>query len=559
MRNTLTALALGFAICFAGTYMLLVQVFPPVYLSVLSKSIISGLDALIIMLPMLFLPPRWRRLAVVPCLLMPVLLWCNLLYARNFGHPIPAYGYGQTSGVGHFVWHSALASMRAVDSLLALLGIAACAWALARGRAMAHEPAFSLRFRLVWSVALVLVWVSAFVLSVRRIRYAAPHLTMADALELRAGDLTEGVSWRASLGNGGFTEYLAAVAWQLSRRSVTLTETDRRDIAARFAEPAAGVKPAPASRNLVLIIVESLNSMVTRRPEFPLLMPTLHALMQDSDAVLCTTIQPQVDVGRSSDGQFIINTGLLPLRGESHTARFAQADYPSLVKAIRPASSMEVIGETRALYSHAITSRSYGYDSISDNNMSLTNGFNSDALILRRALHVADSLPQPFLLEVTTLTTHDPFLELDPLCCVELADTLSLPLRSYLHGMHRFDQALGEFVDSLRARGLWHNTVLAITSDHDVRDPYIEPAGGDIMLLVVNSGAGPVEVEGRRRQTDVFPTLLDVMGVGSSYVPSRLGRVYRGLGHSMLLPPVEQSDSDIILSEKMIRGRFFQP
>lgn len=98
--------------------------------------------------------------------------------------------------------------------------------------------------------------------------------------------------------------------------------------------------------NLVFLIVESLPYRAVTLND-SILTPTLCNLVNDS-SVITLPCKVLTRYGRSSDAQFMYNTGLLPLRTEPLVASYAHNNYPSLAKALGK-ESLEVIGESSNL------------------------------------------------------------------------------------------------------------------------------------------------------------------------------------------------------------------
>ena len=109
--------------------------------------------------------------------------------------------------------------------------------------------------------------------------------------------------------------------------------------------------------NLILIVVESLTSKAFDYPEKEEYMPYLVSLEKDSTVLVVKNVIPQVTFGHSSDGQFMYNTGLLPLQEEALVMNYGEKDYPSLAKALA-IESAEVIGEDKSSWRHSVTTRS---------------------------------------------------------------------------------------------------------------------------------------------------------------------------------------------------------
>ena len=129
---------------------------------------------------------------------------------------------------------------------------------------------------------------------------------------------------------------------------------------------AANVAETETWKNLILIVVESLTSKVFDYPEKEIYMSCLSGMEKDPAALVVTKVVPQVLFGQSSDGQFMYNTGLLPLQDEALVLNYGDKDYPSLAKALGKESA-EVIGESGSVWKHNVTTASYGFGSLYDN------------------------------------------------------------------------------------------------------------------------------------------------------------------------------------------------
>ena len=154
----------------------------------------------------------------------------------------------------------------------------------------------------------------------------------------------------------------------LDADEITLSPEERVRLAASIPQrPACCEADSTAGdrRSLILIFVESLNSSVLEIPQARTVLPTITSLMDDSGTVTATKVLTQVSHGESSDGQFIVTTGLLPFRNGALVSHFSRADYPSLPKALGYSSSAEVISESADIWQHSSTTLSYGYGALS--------------------------------------------------------------------------------------------------------------------------------------------------------------------------------------------------
>ena len=258
--------------------------------------------------------------------------------------------------------------------------------------------------------------------------------------------------------------------------------------------------------------------------------------------------------GRSSDAQFVYNTGLLPLRGEALVTNYASKNYPSLAKALRRPSA-EVIGENRRLWAHAATSASYGFDRLIDGLADDCD--DQDSIIFAEAARVAADMEQPFYLSVASLSMHDPYdgPRVTPSLQIEGLPHEDDRDREYFERAHHFDASLGRFIEALRRDGLFGNTVIVITGDHEIRASSVPEYLHDdsVPLIIVNPGMKAARTAGVT-QADVFPSLLQLMGTPYEVA----GVPYAGLGRSIFLPaePHKLSEEDYEVSEMIIKSDF---
>ncbi|MDE6177688.1 MAG: sulfatase-like hydrolase/transferase, partial [Duncaniella sp.] len=527
MRRTLTISAAGFTLLLFASMLLLTRQYGPDHvLSVWTMSVIAVFDAVLFITPMFFLPPRLRRWMGLWFLFWPLLMWANSIYAIHFGNPIPALNYFYHGGAGSFMTSAALASMGAADWTLISAAFALAAYTLVSGSAMSQEPRFTTKARLCCGITLATTFAATTALSIRREMKWDETLNLSEWLSNHWSEWIFNTKPSRCLQSGGFANYFVTTTTNLLKPRRHIGDDERAEILRFFQDrtPANTDSAFISNRgkNLVLIVVESLNSEALVQPWSREAAPTLTGLMADPDVIRALDVVPQTGPGRSSDGQFLYNTGLLPLYSEPFSIRFAHTDYPSLAKAVRPASSIEVIGENAELYNHRATSLSYGYGRLYDRVASDGWNLKADSVILASASKLIAGLPQPFFAEITTLSMHQPYTKPDPEATVTLPAGLPDGLVAYIHALNRFDRALGKFLETLP-----DNTITAIASDHDERVEGL--SSNRIAFFIVGTGKG-MEATETRRQADLFPTLLDVMGI-ADYSPRHLNGVqYRGMG-----------------------------
>ena len=117
-----------------------------------------------------------------------------------------------------------------------------------------------------------------------------------------------------------------------------------------------------------------------------------------------------------------------------------------------------------------------------------------------------------------------------------------------------FDSELNRFLDGLKRQGQYDNSIIVIASDHDVNLKDNTNGKRPICFMALNTGITK-RVTARTWQSDVFPTVLDIMGVDT-------GGGYRGLGHSLLSDSIPERDDAYwtpvrTVSDRIIRSDYF--
>lgn len=511
-------------------------------------------DASLFTLPFIYLRGNWRYAAGAAPLAVALMILVNSLYFRNFHDLIPPSLYLNNQAGNPIVLQSAVYSLKLKDFIIAALGIIPPIRMICAGKRFTTSPPPVLFRKVIWT-STILAWCITLAGALRR----APG-NAGFKEKLFPATSTNLISYYNSL---NFTGYIAKTICSGAGRRITLSDTDLQKIRAHitatettgYIERHDSLRP----KNLILIVVESLPSVVLQRKDIHVVAPVIKALATDSASVYADRCKVLAGDGRSSDAQFMYNTGLLPLQNEILAAAYPDNNYPSVAKAFRKESA-EIIGEDRSLWSHSLTTLSYGFGRLIDNAGSPHDGipFAQDSLILEAAYRETHTFHSNFYLFVTTMSMHDPYkrpavnhtLNHNEIDCSDPRDT------EYLERLHHFDTALGHFISRLKNDGLYQQTAIAIVGDHEIRRGTVSSSLDDdnVPLIILNSG-----ISGTYRkkctQADIFPTLLDVMGLRYTF----LGVNYRGLGHSIFIPgnagkPYLPDNLDYKISEMIIRS-----
>lgn len=518
-----------------------------------------GAEAMVMSLPLWILPGRWR-------IITPLLIWvCGLFLLANavyfkFRHDlIPLTLIFNAQSYNSLVFNSGLHMMGVLDCVFLLFpAVTTAAYFMLK---IPSRPYPGKKTVLAACIAAVCALPTAYLLvSLSVMRFHAKqgrNLTLAECFNKKTGNAHFRYhSWNR---NGLFLYFYYEFTCR-TRLKITLDQEQRAAIESYLASmPApkadnAGIFAANRDKNLIFIVVESLNAWVVgQQCGGRTLTPVLDSLINTPGTISCLKVSSQARNGVSSDGQLIYNTGLLPIHDGVTAMNFGLNTYPSLANALNSRRAEEFIVEGGALWNHYTTTVSYGYDRLNDE--IAVEGLSMDRRVFKTALDSVAMMPQPFFAEITTMSMHHPFDDpsVPVLPAVEALD--EEPLRKgYLNAVAEFDNALGWFIESLKDKGLFDNSVIILASDHDYFTSKAEAADNQplsIVFMALNTGLSR-RIEYAAGQVDVFPTVLEIMNRRDGW---------QGLGVSMLdtvRPTPARVEEAFRVSDLIIRSDYFR-
>lgn len=319
----------------------------------------------------------------------------------------------------------------------------------------------------------------------------------------------------------------------------------------------AGTGPwfgAATGKNLVVIQVESLQEpVVNLQINGRDVMPNLRKLA--AQHLYFSNMIDQTDEGRTSDAEWSLLTSQFPER--QGAAAFANegnhlVGLPSVL-ASRGYQSLSAVPFSPGFWNRRVMHpnlgffRSYFAGDFAPGE-SIGWGLN-DRDFLQQMIPRLAATRQPFVAWLITLSLHYPFGEF-PAAHKELdvAPWEGQSFGNYLHGMHYFDHALGEFLDGLARQGLLEKSVIVVTGDHSAGfrwQPEIAhtlgfsnniahwTAAERVPMMVRVPGVAPQLITRPVGQVDFAPTILGLLGIDASSLPY--------VGRNMLGAPGEES------------------
>ena len=324
-------------------------------------------------------------------------------------------------------------------------------------------------------------------------------------------------------------------------------------------------------QNIVFIIVESLLAYPTNRSVNGVeITPTLNKLVREG-AYYNANMESQIQLGESSDGQLIYMTGLLPKERQVTIIDYFDNTFAALPWLLKEKNALfhssMIVPTSSTMWRQDGICAKYGFNALfSKKDYKETTGkeWLNDQELFDFSIKKSTEFTSPFFAVLLTSSTHSPYSHFYEPEGITLPDSYSDELKSYLSNVHYMDKYLGHFLEALKKNGTYNNTLIIIASDHtipiDRLNPQQEHIPTTLPLYIVNS---PVKIERESdypiTQADVFPTILDLMGVESKW---------RGVGNSLLTPDsvqnstheLERKDkrqqiSDIILDSNYFKNK----
>ena len=469
------------------------------------------------------------------------LLWsfCNVFYARFFHQYLSWSSIGLAGNLSDpIVLDSMTAGFRLID-LYYLLAIILFCWIYFRSR---HHNVKSKSLRTLFYIWLCGLLIS---LTVHGVYAFHPHIGIVYELEKTVFTPAKMDSmWpNWTVYHKGFFRKLFVD--QLKRKSkIELTKEQEAAIEKEYSDHSQRItgRTAPNNiQNVIFILVESYLSVTSDLVvDGQEITPNLNKLKRDSNVYYNGHMIPNVSIGESSDGQLIYMAGLLPLHSEITVSKAKKNSIIGLPEQIKKAypdlQSLTIIPTNPSLWDQQAMSDSYGFDKLysmldyqaemKDNE---NGAFLTDQMIFRYASKKDESNKPPFFSLILTMSMHQPFNSYIEHGFHLTDKSLPQEYKNYLTNCHYTDIQIGKYLNDLKDKDLYDNSLIVIVSDHDAHPDYLgmdDKISREIPIYIVNGGIDNSNAwSGECNQLDVYTTILDIMGIQSKW---------RGFGHTLL-------------------------
>ncbi|SFF14288.1 Phosphoglycerol transferase MdoB [Paenibacillus algorifonticola] len=308
-------------------------------------------------------------------------------------------------------------------------------------------------------------------------------------------------------------------------------------------EPVASpqLQGAAKGKNLIIIQLESFqNFLIGLTIDGKEITPNMNKLAKEN--YYFKHFYQGVGQGNTSDAEFIVNTSYyIPPNGAA-TQVYAGKVLPSLPRILTENGYDTATFHTNVVefWNRGELYQALGFNRYYDKAFfgeddTVFFGASDEVLYKKTAdeLEKMDSKDQPFYAQVISMTAHHPFTIPDTKYKMELPERYEGTfVGDYIRAQNYADYVLGQFIDDLKQRGLWDDSLIVLYGDHlglpiysldrDDKALMAEIYGYEysytdminIPLVIASPGiTSPKEFDQLGGQVDLLPTISNLLGV----------------------------------------------
>ncbi len=288
------------------------------------------------------------------------------------------------------------------------------------------------------------------------------------------------------------------------------------------------------------------------------------------DSLYFDNFYSQAGRGKTSDAELLANTSLYTLDDANVNNEYPINKFHTLSETLKNKgySSYAFHSYIPSYYNRTTVYKSFGYDKFygkNDYTIDKTIGWGlDDESFYRQTLDKLSASTTPYFGSLISLSSHYDFKAFENFS-FDVGNLRQTLLGNYIQAQHYGDACIGSFIDGLKIRGLYDNTLLVIFGDH-----YGIPQGEDSVSLMnfLNVTSNNIEWTKTQRvpliihykglekgvidsttggQLDILPTVSNLLGVEAPYA---LGKdlLNTGKGYAVLPDSTVITDDYIFYS-----------
>ncbi|HAN09525.1 MAG TPA: hypothetical protein DCP90_02815 [Clostridiales bacterium] len=320
------------------------------------------------------------------------------------------------------------------------------------------------------------------------------------------------------------------------------------------------------NKNVIVIQMESAqNMLINKIYNGNEITPNLNNLIKN-DSIYFDNYFQQIGVGNTVDAEFTSMNSIYPVISGSCYEKYTKNDYEGLPKILKEKgySTYAFHGYDKKFYNRTGAYEYQGIDKFYSNeyyNSSYDLGFGiNDKDFLNQVANYMTNLPKPFFGFVITLSSHHPYNHPYRDCTIKLKESDEATVfGNYLLGINYLDSALGKFIEELKEKDLYDDSIIVLYGDHhgismldkESTEKSSEFLGkkynyDDMMnvpLIIHMPGLKSETNNNLGSQMDFMPTMLNLLGINKKIV---------GFGKNILIDPEEY----IAIQTYIVKGSF---
>ncbi|MFP4697192.1 MAG: LTA synthase family protein [Eubacteriales bacterium] len=290
-------------------------------------------------------------------------------------------------------------------------------------------------------------------------------------------------------------------------------------------------------KNLIVIQLESVqNFVINREYNGQEITPYINELL-NKDTIYFDHYFQSIGKGNTADSEFVSQNSLYPvIKGEAYRL-YEENTFKGLPWLLRDKGYNNLVfhGYKGEFWNRDKAYVNQGWDdyiSMEDFDVTEKIGFGlSDKELFRQTTDYLETVEHPFYGFVITLSSHHPFVLPEEYDDFKLKETdTDTVFGNYIKSVNYADEAIGEFIESLKQKGLYEDTMFVIYGDHhglNAKDDLINEQVSDflgynydydqmlripLIIHIPNSGASKT-VSTVGGQIDMMPTVANLMNL----------------------------------------------
>lgn len=225
-------------------------------------------------------------------------------------------------------------------------------------------------------------------------------------------------------------------------------------------------------KNLIIVQMEAIQQfLINRKFNGREITPNLNKFINDS--AYFDNFYYQIGGGNTADAEFLTNTSLYPLKEGSVYFRYPSDTYESTAKLLKLQGYNTYVfhANNPSFWNRTEMYKSLGFDKFfSSKSFTLDEYLGwglGDKSFFRQSLEKFDT-SKPFYGFFITLASHHPFNFFDNYPGFDVGSKYEKTfIGDYVKAANYADQAIGLFLDDLKKRGLYDNSIIVIYGDHN--------------------------------------------------------------------------------------------